>query len=232
MARRHTSTRPARLSGPSDPDDVFLDNTLALSTWAQRNRQSLILIGLAVAAVVAGALYYINYRGAHLQRAALELERVQQGAASGDATIAKAELAQYVVSFGNTPYGDAARLRLGELYLESDQAEQAATVLADAADVSEPLGLQAAVLLAKAHEEQGQLDEAERLFLRVADRAELDFQVRDALEGAARRRTLQGDPAGAVRLYERILDTIAEDAPERGIYEMRVGELRLKTEQG
>jgi len=178
-----------------------------------------------------GTLYYSNYRGAHLQRAALELERVQQGAAFGDMTTARAELAQYLVSFGNTPYGDEARLLLGELYLESDQAEQATTVLSDAADVSEPLGLQVAVLLAKAHEEQGQLDKAERLLLRVADRADLDFQIRDALEGAARLRTLQGNLAGAVQLYERILDTIAEDAPERGLYEMRVGELRLKTGQ-
>jgi len=179
-----------------------------------------------------GTLYYISYRGGHLQRAALELERVYQGAAFGDTTTAKAELAQYVASFGNTPYGDEARILLGQLYLESGQADQAVGVLADASDVSEPLGLQAAVLLAKAHEEQGLLDEAERLLLRVADRAALDFLIRDALEGAARLRTLRGDLAGAIQLYERILDTIEDDAPERGIYEMRAGELRLKTEQG
>jgi len=105
-------------------------------------------------------------------------------------------------------------------------------VLADAADVSEPLGLQVAVLLAKAHEERGRLEEAERLLLRVADRADLDFQVRDALDGAARLRVLEGNFIGAVELYQRILETIDEDAPERGIYEMRVGEFRLKAEQG
>jgi predicted negative regulator of RcsB-dependent stress response len=232
MARRHTSTRPVRPSGPSDPDDVFLENTLALSTWAQRHRQYLVLIALAVAVALMGTLYYINYRGGYLQRAALELVRVQQGAAFGDTTTAKAELAQYVELFGNTPYGDEARLLLGQLYLESDQADEAATVLADAADVSEPLGLQVAVLLAKAHEERGRLEEAERLLLRVADRADLDFQVRDALEGAARLRVLEGNLTGAVELYQRILETIDEDAPERGIYEMRVGELRLKIKQG
>jgi predicted negative regulator of RcsB-dependent stress response len=232
MARRHTSTRPVRPSGPSDPDDVFLENTLVLSTWAQRHRQYLVLIALAVAVGGIFSLYYINYRGGHLQLAAIELERVQQGAAFGDTTTAKAELAQYVESFGNTPYGDEARLLLGQLYLESEQADEAATVLADAADVSEPLGLQVAVLLAKAHEERGQLEEAERLLLRVADRADLDFQVRDALEGAARLRVLDGNLTGAVELYQRILETIDEGAPERGIYEMRVRELRLKTEAG
>jgi predicted negative regulator of RcsB-dependent stress response len=188
------------------------------------------LVALVVAAVMMGTFYYINYRGGHLQRAALELERVQQGATFGEATTAKAELAQYVESFGNTPYGDEARLLLGQLYLESDQADEAATVLADAADVDEPLGLQVAVLLAKAHEEGGRLEEAERLLLRVADRADLDFQVYNALEGAARLRVLEGNLIGAIELYQRILAAIDEDAPERGIYEMRIGELRLKTE--
>ena len=232
MARRHTSTGPARPIGPSDPDDALLANTFALSTWVQRQRQALILVAITVAAVVAGTLYYVSYRGDHLQRAALELERVQQGAAFGDTATARTELAQYVRSFGNTPYGDEARLLLGELYLESDQADEAANVLAEAADISEPLGLQVAVLLAKAQEQQGQLDEAELLLLRVADRADLDFQVRDALEGAARLRTLQGDIPGALDLYRRILDGIEEGAPERGVYEMRIGELQLKTEQG
>ena len=232
MARSHTSKGPSRPIGPSDPDDALFANTFALSTWVQRQRQALILVGITVAAVVAGTLYYMSYRGDHLQRAALELERVQQGAAFGDTTTARTELAQYVRSFGNTPYGDEARLLLGELYLESGQADEAANVLAEAADISEPLGLQVAMLLAKAQEQQGQLEEAELLLLRVADRAELDFQVRDALEGAARLRTLQEDISGALDLYRRILDGIEEDAPERGVYEMRIGELRLKTEQG
>lgn len=232
MARRPTSTRPARHRGPSDPDDVLLENTFALSTWVQRQRQALILVGLALTAVVMSTLYYVNYRGDHLQRAALELERVQQGAAFGDTTTARAELAQYVRSYGDTPYGDEARLLLGELYLESDQAGEAASVLEEAADVSEPLGLQLAVLLAKAQEEQGELAQAEQLLLRIADRAELDFQVRNALESAARLRNLQGDIPGAVELYLRILDDIEVGAPERGVYEMRIEELRLRTEQG
>lgn len=232
MARRHTSSHRARPTAPSDPDDVFLESTFAFSTWAERNRQTLILIGIALAAVLSGSLYYLNYRRTHLERAAVELERVHQGVAFGDTTTAKMELAQYLESFGNTRYGDEARLLLGQLYLESDQPDQAAMVLEEAADVSEPLGLQAAVLLASARVQQGQLQDAEALLLRVANRAELDFQVRGALEEAALLRSVQGDLTGAIELYRRILQDIEEVAPDRGVYEMRVEELLLRSQQG
>ena len=179
-----------------------------------------------------GVLYYMNYRQGHLQRAALELERVEQGVAFGDTTTAKVELQQYIETFGNTPYAHEARLLLGALYLQSNQPAQAAEVLADGANVSRPLGLQVTTLLAKARAQQGQLDEAERLLLRVADRAELEFEVHEALEEAARLRKRSGNLAGAAALYQRILDDLEANAPERGLYEMRLAEITVQIENG
>ena len=105
-----------------------------------------------------------------------------QAAAFGDTATAKVELAQYVESFGNTVYGDEARLLLGQIYLESGQTDQAVTLLQDAADLSKPIGVQVAILLGKAHEQKGDLKAAEEAYLRVADRSPLDFQIRAALE--------------------------------------------------
>ena len=65
--------------------------------------------------------------------------------------------------------------------------------------------------------------------LRLADRSELDFQIRDALAAAARIRGSQGDAAGAAELYRRILGALDENAPERGMFEMRLAELGLET---
>ena len=67
------------------------------------------------------------------------------------------------------------------------------------------------------------------MYLRIADRSDLDFQVRDALAAAARIRRTQGDPEGAVALYERLLDRLGEDDPQRGLYEMRIEEIRAAT---
>lgn len=231
MARRPTSNTRLRSATP-EAGDAFLEKTLAVGSWAQNNRQAMILIGIAVVGVLMGSLYYWSYRRQHLERAGVELERVEQAAAFGDTATAKVELTQYIESFGNTVYGDEARLLLGQIYLTSGQTDQAVTLLEGAADLAKPIGVQVAILLGKAHEQKGDLKAAEELFLRIADRSPLDFQVRSALDDAARLRSKQGNAAGAVELYQRILDKLAKTAPERGGYEMRLQELKLKTQQG
>jgi predicted negative regulator of RcsB-dependent stress response len=232
MARRHTIAQKTPARGTASSDDVLLDTTLAVSTWAQRNRQLLTfgLIALGIAAL--GGIYYWNYRKGHFERAAVELERVETAVAFGDTATAKVELGRYIESFGNTPYADEARVLLGQIYLQSSQPDQAAQVLQEASDVSEPLGRQAALLLAKTHEQQGQLEEAEALLLRIADRSDLAFQEREALEEAARIRARRGNVAGAVELYERILEDMEETEPSRGVYEMRLEELRAQEKTG
>ncbi len=228
MATRHPAASKVHTRSVADGDDIFIEKTLVLGGWAQRNRQALVGGGIVLAVALAGGLYYVNYRKSHLERAAVDLERVHQGVAFGDTATAKVELARYIETFGGTPYADEARLLLGGLYLESSQPEQAADVLQPAADASKPIGLQVTLLLAKAREQQGQLDEAEDLLLRAADRADLDFQSREALEEAARIRRGRGNLAGALELYQRILDQLEETAPERGVYEMRLEEIKVQ----
>jgi len=223
MPRRHPLAQKARR--PADPEDVFIEKTLAFSGWARHNRQALIGSGIVVVAIVLASTYYVNYRRSHLESAVLELERVQQVAAFGDTVTAKVDLAQYIESFGNTHSAREARLLLGQLYMETGQPEEAVAALEDAADLSDPLGLQAAVLLAKAREQRGELQEAEALFLRIADRAQLDLQAHEALAHVARFRERRDDPSGAADLYRRILDDLDENDPSRPLYEMRLQEM-------
>ena len=228
MARRH----PVRSKRPAQQplsDDVFIEKTLVATSWARQNRQALTLGAIGIAVLLAGALYYVSYRSDRLEQASVELERVRQNVAVGDTAAAAVELAQYLDAFGGTPYAGEASLLLGELYLASGRPAEAADVLEEAADPSDPLGLQALLLQAKAHEQMGQLDQAEALFLRAADRADLDFQVHQALDDAARIRESRGDPAGAAELYERILEEMSDEAPERAVYEMRLAEARAAT---
>ncbi|MSR36342.1 MAG: tetratricopeptide repeat protein [Gemmatimonadetes bacterium] len=232
MARRPSIAQKHAVRSAADMDDVFVERTLAVSGWAQRNRQVLVFAGILLAAAAAGGLYYLNYRKSHNERAAVELERVEQAAAFGDTATAKVELGRYIETFGNTPYADEARLVLGQLYLQSNQADQAAQVLEPASDLSEPLGRQAAMLLAKGKAQQGQLDEAEALLIRIADRSDLDFQKREALEEAARIRIRLGNLAGAAELYQRILDGMKETESGRGVYEMRLEEIKVQQKTG
>ena len=78
----------------------------------------------------------------------------------------------------------------------------------------------------QAYEQEQRWDEAEDTYLSIANRSELDFQVRDALASAARIRSAQGDNEGAIELYEQVLGELDDNAPERGQYEMRIQEIR------
>ena len=90
----------------------------------------------------------------------------------------------------------------------------------------DPLGIQANSLLARAYETQGRWPEAEAAFLEVADRSDFDFEMRRALDSAARARRRQQDNSGAAELYERILTTFDDDDPAKGLYELRLAEVR------
>ena len=92
--------------------------------------------------------------------------------------------------------------------------------------LAEKRDFQAAALLAASLEEDGQWSEAEEIYLRIADRSDLDFQIRDALSAAARIRKDQGDVDGAITLYEQLLEDLEETDPQRGQYEMRITEMQ------
>jgi predicted negative regulator of RcsB-dependent stress response len=230
MAKRHPGARKTKQQSGSEPDDVFIAKVLHVGKWAEANQQLLTVLLVVAAIFVAGLLYYRNYRTSLNQQAAQQLEIVYQTVSLQDTEGAIGELSTFLERFSGTAYEGEARLLMGELYLRDGRAEQAQAVL-------EPLGtrprrpieLQAASLLAGAYEQVGRVREAEDLYLAIADRSDLDFQVRNALASAARIRSDRGDAAGAIQLYERALTGLPEEAPERGLYEMRIAEIRAGT---
>lgn len=230
MAQRHpTSSRRAdKPSSSNEAEDAFVARVFELSTWARENTQTLAVLLIVVVAIGAGVRYWVSYQADVAEQAVVELEQIQQATRLGDPEAAKTQLQQYIERFGGTPYAEEARLVLAELHLESGFPHLALDALeGSSASLREPIGIQIAILAAKAHESAGQLDRAEAGYLEVADRAELGFQVVNALGDAARVREMNGDLAGAVELYEDILVRL-EDAPaeQRGPYEMRLAEVR------
>ena len=129
--------------------------------------------------------------------------------------------------FEGTDQAREAVILLGRLHLEAGDAAVAIAVL-ERADLgfSDPIGIQANSLLARAYENQGRWPEAEATFLEVADQATFDFEIRRALESAARARRRQQNHEGAAELYERILTTFDDDDPAKGVYELRLAEVR------
>lgn len=223
---RHPSSR-RKAEEKKEAEDVFVEKTLEIIRWAKANSQTLVLVGIVVVVLGAGGFYYINYRSSWQEQAVARLEQVQLSVNYGERETAKAELYQYLDQFEGSVYALEARLVLGQLLLEEGTPEEAIDVLAPAVREmdAQPIGIQAAFLMAAAYEEAGRADDAERLFLRISNTSNLTFQIREALAGAARIRRDSGDLAGAAELYEEVLASMDLADPERGYWEMRLAEV-------
>ena len=230
MSQRHPGARRAsRESNKGDADDAFVATVLASSNLDRDHHQLITDTAVVVSILIAGALYYRSYRAQLVNQAAEQLETIHQSIALQDVEGAKIDLATFLDRFGGTAYEGEARLMLGELYLRTDDPQQALAVLGPlGSSPGRPIEFQGASLLAKAYEQEERLEEAEETYLNIARRSDLQFQVRDALAAAARIREGRGDGAGAIELYERLLDEVEVSAPERGFYEMRIQELRSR----
>jgi tetratricopeptide (TPR) repeat protein len=220
VARRHAESE-------GDQEDVFVANVLDASRWVERNRQLVILGTVALAILGIGGLYYANFQSSMREQAVNQLETIEQTVSIQAIEDAKQQLGTFLDRYAGTPEADEALILLARLHLESGEAAVAINVLEnDAPTLRSGIGIQSNLLLARAYEQQGRWPDAERLYIRIADTAELEFQVIESLENAARARIRQQDAAGAAELFDRILSTLDETDPSRGVYEMRRAEMR------
>lgn len=223
-SKRTRATRP--LDTNIQDEDAFLAGVLQATAWSRRHREKLILGLIALALVILAPIYLASNRARSANLAAAALERAQQTMQLGNQEAAKGELEGFLAQFAGTPHEAEARLLLGNLHLESGDANAAVTVLEPAGRSPESqLGLQAAALLAAAYEEAGQTDRAIESYLEIAERSDMSFQIRDALLDAARLMTGSGETARAIGTYREALDLLDENDPRRGMLQMRIAEL-------
>lgn len=225
MTRHPTARRVHRPD--TTPDDAFIAGVLETSAWAKQHSRKLIIGGVIAAVAITALVLFLLSRANQREQAIAQLTQVRATAMSGNTQLAIRELEQYMSRFGGTPAADEARLLLGRAYLDNNQAAQALqTVQELASDLDEPLGVNAAFLLAAAHEAAEEPHRAEEVYLRVADDAPFLFQRQDGLDNAGRIRMQRADAAGAVQLYERLVEMTPEGNTERPVYELRLGEAR------
>lgn len=231
MTRHPTARRVHRED--SAPDDVFLAGVLETSAWAKRHQRTLIIAGITVAVVVTALVLWLNQRSSLRERAAVELTQVRATAMAGQPELAIRDLEQFLATYGGTPSGVEGRLMLGSTYLEVGRAADAIeTVRPVARNVGTDMGANAAFLLASAHEAAGEPHRAEEVYLRIGTGGRFLFQRQEALDHAARLRLQRGDVAGAVQLYERLVDMTPETSQDRQIFELRLGEARALAVSG
>ncbi len=227
MSKRSHPASRQQPHAPESKDDAFVAGVLDMSRWAKHNRQILVLGGVLIALLISGGLYYVNFQRSVAIQAMNQLEAIHQSIAISAFEDAKAQLSTYLDRFDGTDEAREAVVLLGRLHLEAGDAAVAISVLERAnLSLRDALGVQGSTLLGRAYEDQGRWADAEGLYLRIAEGASLDFQAREALASAARARHRQQNIAGAAELYEQILATFEADDPARGMFELRLAEMR------
>lgn len=221
---RHPTARRTHRDPDSTGDDAFIERVLETSAWARENRTPLIAGLVVVAILLVGFLIYRSNTERLRTRAAIEILQVRQSAQMGNPAVTIRDAETFLQTFGGTPTAIEARLLLGQAYLESNQPDQALEAVSGVGNLRSPSGVSAAMLEAAAHEAATRYDEAERVLLRVASGAEFDYQQVAALDNLARIRAERGNAAGAVEAYDRILQTLPEDSPDRPVFAMRRAE--------
>ncbi len=199
--------------------------------WVKAHARFVIVVVGVVVVAAAGTTYYLRYQKTLESRAATRLTELQQEVAAGNQDLAIRDLQTFVSRFGNTPSAQEARLMLARLELQAGQTDDAIQLVQDlAGNLDNPMGVNAALLLAAAYQQQGKVDLAEKTYLDIGDNARFEFQRRNALENAGMLRLEHGNPQGAATLFQQIVDGMGDNDPQRGYYEMLLAEARADTQ--
>lgn len=230
---------PPESQRPRDAEeaDAFLAVVLRIVQWMRENTRAVVIGAVVLFAGIAAAIYYQNYREDVRQQAASQLQQLQtqlQAQSSPD-TLARS-IEDYISRFGDTRYGDEARLLMARIHLTNGAYDRAIGTLESVtgsypADV--PTGYAARKLLAAAHESAGNPEEALQLYADLAENAQFPFQRNDAAASRARLLARRGRLAEAESIYARLVseaDTSAAGVASEELqnYRLKLGEIRAR----
>lgn len=228
MARHPIAHRVPRSDAT---DDVVIARLLELSAWARNHTRALTIGLVALVGAILIAAYVRNFQATARAAAETRFVAVQQTVASGNTALAIRDLEAFLATHGRTDVADEARILLAQSYLAEGQPQKAIEAIDElASSIGKGLGTTAALLKAAALEADGRTDEAEALYLRVADRARYDYERMEALEAAARIRMDRGDAAGASELYDRLVALADDGSAEKAVYQMRLAEAKARAQ--
>lgn len=224
---RHPAAR--RRHQEKDSDDIVAEKLLQFFVWAKKNARALGIGAAVVIVAVLATIYSVNMREARRAESLVRLNEVRETALSGNTVLAIRDLEVFLTEFSGTEAAKEARIILAQLSLEEGEHTQALEALEPlVGKLDSPLGPSAAILKGVALQEAGESERALETLLQVADRAPHSYQRREALERAAQISEEIGDRAGAIGLYERLVESTSEGSTERAIAEMRLAEVRAK----
>ena len=227
MASSSTVARSRQSHSTLHSDDAMALRAAELAAWARKNVRMIIGIA-AVALVVVGGLLVWKYTQA--QRHAAAAERFL--ALSTNPAMATAagtrQLETFIRQYDGTTEADEARIMLAQERMNGGNAQQAITHLQPVADGSSPIAAQASMMLGSAYAQLGRREQAIAAYERAAEKSRLQYQKFEALGQAALQHEQAGNFAGAVAIYQRMLDETEAGTQQASVIEMRMTEVQAR----
>lgn len=228
-----------RQQNPEDVD-AFLAALLRAIEWIQENTRTVIIASVLAVVAIAAAVYYQNYQEDVRQQAAGQLQRLQTQLQGQPPDTLAASVQAFISRYGDTRYGDEARLLMGRIQLSSGAWQEAISTLEPVAGSyppDSPMGYAARKLLAAAHEGAGNVEEALQLYADMASNAQFAFQRNEAAADRARLLAEQGRLAEAEQVYSRLVseaDTSAAGVASSDLqtYRLKLGEIQARLAAG
>ena len=218
-----TVARSRRPQSSLNSDEAFALRAAEVAAWAKRNARMIMVIA-AVALVTVGG--YLVYRVNKASRQARAAEQFLALRANPTVTTAAGagQIEAFIKTHDGTVEADEARLLLAEIRLNGGQPKQAVAALAPLAGSNSLLASQAAMMLGSAHAQAGDRTAAIQAFQMAAEKARADYQRTEALGQAALMHEQNNDFAGAVTIYERMLQDADEGSQQATVIKMRMAE--------
>ncbi len=220
--------------------DAFLTAVLRMVEWIQKNTRTVTIGAVVLVLAVAAGIYYSNYQENVRQQAATELQQLQTQLQGQPPDTLAVSVENFISRYGDTRYGDEARLLMGRIQLRNDAWEEAISTLdpvSGSYPADSPTGYAARKLLAAAHEGAGNVDRALELYSDLASNAQFAFQRNEAAVDRARLLAEQGRLSEAEKIYSRLVsraDTSAAGVASDDLqtYRLRLGEIRARLAGG
>lgn len=211
-------------------EDRFVQTTLELAAWAQRNARTLVLGVAAVMIVGFSVKYYFDYKRSIDETASSELRAIRFQTQSGSPAQVIDQLRGFIAQFDGSSYAQEGRVLLAHALLLGNRApeaiEPARQAVTDIAD--DVMALRAAFLLAAAYEEVADTAAAISVYEDIGAKVKARVEMSRALQAAARLKAGAGDHAGAAAIYDHLTEITPEEAPVRDFYVMMAAELRAQ----
>ena len=216
--------------------DAFLAAVLRMVEWVQENTRTVTIAAVVAVVAVAAGIYYNNYQQNVRQQAASQLQQLQTQLQGQPSDTLSASIQNFISRYGDTRYGDEARLLMGRIQLSNGAWQEAIGTLdgiSGSYPADSPTGYAARKLLAAAHEGADNVDQALQLYGQLASNAQFAFQRNEAAADRARLLAEQGRLAEAEEIYSRLVseaDTAAAGVASADLqtYRLRLGEVQAR----